>query len=218
MEYIVHYGAMRSLGVFSYTDQILHYGSRVVVRTPRGQEVGTVRCEAGPEIVAKLRKGFHEDRILRPMTETDEIEYRRLLQKEQKNLERCQRIIQEMGIIMELVRVEHIFGGERIVLYYTAAGRVDFRELVKALTAELHTRIEMRQISTREGVKLFPCLGDCGRELCCSSFLHEAQTVTIKMAKLQRVTLDPSKISGHCGRLKCCLRYEHDCYVRKQSE
>ena len=218
MKYIVHYGAMRLLGVFSHNDLVLHYGSRVIVRTPRGQEVGIVRCKAEPELLAKLGSGFFEDRILRSMTEIDEIECQKLQQRELKNLERCKRIIQEMEVIMELVRVEHIFGGERIVLYYTAVGRVDFRELVKVLTAELQTRVEMRQISVREGLRLHPCLGDCGRDLCCCSFLHETPTITIKMAKNQRVTLDPSKISGHCGRLKCCLRYEHDHYVRKQSE
>ena len=218
MKYIVHYGAMRLLGVFSYTDHVFQYGSRVIVRTPRGQEVGIVRCEAEPEIIAKLRKGFIEDRILRQMTETDEAECKRLQQKDQNRLARCKQIIEEMEVVMDLIRVEHIFGGERIIIYYTAVGRVDFRELVKVLTAEFQTRIEMRQVSPREGVKLLPCLGDCGRELCCSSFLNEAPTVTIKMAKIQRVTLDPSKISGHCGRLKCCLRYEHDCYVQKKSE
>ena len=215
MKYIVHYGAMRQLGVFSYTDQTLCYGSRVVVRTPRGQEIGTVRCEASPEIVAKLAKGFHEDIVIRTMTENDEYEGRRLQVLDQENLSRCQQIIQEMGIAMELVRVEHIFSGERMILYYTAGERVDFRELVKVLTTELQMRIEMRQVSSREGVKLFPCLGDCGRELCCC-FMREMPTVTIKMAKIQRVTLDPSKISGHCGRLKCCLQYEHDCYVQKR--
>jgi len=218
MKYIVHYGAMQLLGVFSHADQAFHYGSRVIVKTPRGHEVGTVRCEATPEIMAKLRKGFVEDRILRTMTEADETEYQRLLQKDWESLARCKNIIQEIDVVLELVRVEHIFNGERIVFYFTAVGRVDFRDLVKVLTAEFQTRIEMRQISPREGVKLLPCLGDCGRELCCCGFLHEPPTVTIKMAKLQRVTLDPSKISGHCGRLKCCLRYEHDCYVQKQSD
>jgi len=204
---------MRLLGVFSSTEQIFRHGHRVIVRTPRGQEVGIVRCEATPETVAKLDSDYVEDRIVRGMTEADVVEYQRLRHKEQDYLERCRQIVQEMGIIMDLVRVERMFGGERIVLYYTAEGRIDFRELVKVLAAEFQIRIEMRQISVRDGMKLFSNMGDCGREVCCICFLNEAPAVSIKMAKLQRVTLDPAKISGHCGRLKCCLRYEYDCYV-----
>ena len=218
MKYIVHYGAMRSLGVFSHDNMVLRYGNRVIVKTSRGQEVGTVRCEVTSNVLEKLEGGFIEDRILRSMTEADEIEYRRLQSTAKEKQECCLRIVQEMGIEMEVVLVEHIFGGERIIVYYTADGRIDFRELVKVLVAEFQTRIEMRQINIREGMKLLPNLGECGREVCCGCFLHEAPTVTIKMAKLQRVTLDPAKISGHCGRLKCCLRYEYDCYVEKQKK
>ena len=216
MKYIVHYGAMQLLGVFSHTDLVFQYGNRVIVKTPRGQEVGIIRYEADPEIVAKLDKGFIEDRILRSMTIVDEAKYKRLRHIEQENLERCRQIVQKSEAIMELVRVEHIFGGERMVVYYTAEGRVDFRELVKTLTAEFRMRIEMRQINVREKMKLLPNIGDCGREVCCGCFLRDTPTVSIKMAKLQKVTLDPAKISGHCGRLKCCLRYEHECYAKQQ--
>jgi cell fate regulator YaaT (PSP1 superfamily) len=209
---------MQLLGVFSHADSGFSYGSRVIVKTPRGQEVGTVRCEATQATLEKLEGGFVEDRILRTLTETDEIEYRGLRQLEQEKLESCRTIVREMGLTMELVCVEHIFGGERIVIYYTAEGRIDFRELVKVLTGEFQMRIEMRQISVREKMKLLPHLGDCGREVCCGCFLHEPPAVSIKMAKLQRVTLDPAKIAGHCGRLKCCLRYEHECYVQEQKK
>jgi cell fate regulator YaaT (PSP1 superfamily) len=218
MKYIVHYGAMQLLGVFSHADLLLRYGSRVIVKTPRGQEVGIVRCEATSDMTSKLDGGFIEDQILRLMTETDEVEYRKLQRIEQEKLECCRQIVQDMDISMEVVRVEHIFGGERIVIYYTAHKRIDFRELVKVLAAEFQTRVEMRQINVREGMKLLPSLGDCGREVCCGCFLHETPTITIKMAKLQRVSLDPVKISGHCGRLKCCLRYEYDCYIDKQKK
>ena len=213
-KYIVHYGVMRLLGVFSHANhEEFRYGSRVIVKTSRGQEVGIVRCEASPEILTKLASGFTDDRIIRPMTESDEIECRKLRQGEQKELERCRQIIREMDIVMDLVRVEHIFGGERIIVYYTAEGRVDFRELVKMFAAEFQTRVEMRQIGVRDEMKLLSNIGDCGRDVCCSCYLHEMPIVSIKMAKIQRVTLDPTKISGHCGRLKCCLRYEYDCYV-----
>ena len=218
MKYVVHYGAMRLLGVFSHADSVFRYGSRVVVKTPRGQEVGTVRCEATPEIVAKLDSGFIENRIMRSMTATDEVEYRKLRHIGLEHLERCQQIVREMDISMELVRVELTFGCERMVIYYTADGRVDFRELVKVLTGKFHVRIEMRQINVREKMKLLCNVGDCGREVCCGCFLHDTPTVAIKMAKLQKVTLDPAKISGHCGRLKCCLRYEYDCYAEQQKK
>lgn len=216
MQYIVHYGAMQFLGVFSYAESVFRYGSRVIVKTPRGQEAGVVRCEATSEIVEKLESGFVEDRIIRSMTATDEMECQRLRRKEREYLERCKQIVQEMDIVMELVRVERIFGGERVIIYYIAEGRIDFRELIKMLAAEFQIRIEMRQISTREGMKLLSNIGDCGREVCCTCFLHETPIISIKMAKLQRVTLDPAKISGHCGRLKCCLRYEYDCYIENQ--
>ena len=210
---------MQLLGVFSHADQVIfRYGNRVIVKTPRGQEIGAVRCEATSEIMAKLDSGFVEDKIVRLMTESDEIECRKLRQEEQEKMKRCHQIIQDMGIVMELVRVEHIFGGERLVIYYTAEGRVDFRELVKVLAAEFHVRVEMRQISVRDEMKLLPNIGDCGREVCCSCYLRETPTVTIRMAKIQRVTLDPVKISGYCGRLKCCLRYEHDGYAEESSE
>ena len=216
MKYVVDYGAMRLLGVFSHADLVLRYGSRVIVRTPRGQEVGTVRCEAVPEVLEKLDSDYVEGQVLRSMTKTDEMEYRKLRNIEQGKFERCRQIIQDMEMSLKLVRVERLFGGERMIIYYTADGRVDFRELVKVLTAEFHTRIEMRQINIREGMKLLSNLGDCGREVCCGCFLRETPVVTIKMAKQQKVTLDPSKISGHCGRLKCCLRYEYDCYTEKR--
>ena len=219
MKYMVHYGAMRLLGVFSYADDVaLRYGTRVIVKTPRGQEVGIVRCEATPEILAKLDGGFIEDRIIRPMTESDEFECRKLRQEEQNELERCKQIVQEVGVAMELVRVEHIFGGERLVVYYTAEGRIDFRELVKHLAAEFQIRIEMRQLGIRDEMKLMTNIGDCGRDVCCSCYLREVPIVSIKMAKIQRVALDPVKISGYCGRLKCCLHYELDGYTEKKGK
>ena len=217
MKYIIHYGAMQLLGVFSHADLVLQYGSRVIVKTPRGQEVGTVRYEATPNVLKKFDGGFVEGQILRVMTGTDENKYRRLQSAEQEKLESCRRIAQEMKVEMGLVQVEHIFGGEQIVIYYTAEGRIDFRELVKVLAAKFQTRVEMRQINIREKMKLLSNLGDCGREVCCC-YLRETPIISIKMAKLQRVTLDPAKIAGHCGRLKCCLRYEHDYYVEEQKK
>jgi cell fate regulator YaaT (PSP1 superfamily) len=115
------------------------------------------------------------------------------------------------------VDVEHLFGGERIIVYYLAEGRVDFRELVRRLATEFQTRIEMRQIGVRDEAKLLADYGDCGKTVCCNSHLVEMPPVSMKMAKLQKATLDPTKISGRCGRLKCCLRYEYDTYLDLQA-
>ena len=121
-----------------------------------------------------------------------------------------------MRVELTLVRVEQIFGRERVVVYYVADGRVDFRELVRALAAEFQTRIEMQQIGVRDETKLLADVGDCGREVCCTTFLATMPPVSMKMAKLQKATLDPTKVSGRCGRLKCCLRYEFDAYYELQ--
>jgi cell fate regulator YaaT (PSP1 superfamily) len=219
IKYIVRYGAMRILGVFAYSDHsMFQHGQRVIVRTIRGQESGTVLCQATPESLARIKGEWIEERVIRPMTEADEIEYRRLLTGEKEEFIRCRNIIRKMNIVMDLVRVEHIFGGERIIVYYVADGRVDFRELVKVLASEFQTRIEMRQIGVRDETKLLADFGDCGKEVCCNWYLTEMPPVSMKMAKLQKATLDPTKISGRCGRLKCCLRYEYDHYIETQKE
>jgi cell fate regulator YaaT (PSP1 superfamily) len=119
---------------------------------------------------------------------------------------------------MELVDVEHLFGGERIVFYFLAEKRVDFRDLVKDLAREFQTRIEMRQIGVRDEAKLLADYGDCGKPVCCNTHMVAMPPVSMRMAKLQKSTLDPSKISGRCGRLKCCLRFEQDVYEEHQAE
>jgi len=126
--------------------------------------------------------------------------------------------IVESGLEMQLVDVEHLYGGERIVVYYLAEGRVDFRQLVKDLAKEFQTRIEMRQIGVRDEAKLLADYGDCGKSVCCNTHLSEMPPVSMRMAKLQKATLDPSKISGRCGRLKCCLRYEYETYQQMQKD
>ena len=209
---------MRLLGIFSRSsDELLFHGTRVIVRTNRGQEAGWVLCEATNEAVEALPKGMEEDRMIRIMTTDDEAECRRMRLAEKDEFLRARKIIERMKIVMDLVRVEHIFGGERLIVYYVADGRIDFRELVKVLAAEFQTRIEMRQIGVRDETKLLADIGDCGREVCCNSYLIAMPPVSMKMAKLQKATLDPTKISGRCGRLKCCLRYEYDVYTELQS-
>lgn len=209
---------MRLLGVFGTRggDEFVR-GSRVISRTNRGLEVGEVLCEATESAVKSLKNPVH-GQILRQMTANDSNEIVHIRSKDGDVFETCRRHVEELGLAMQLVDIEHVFGGERIVIYYLADGRVDFRELVRNLASEFQTRIEMKQIGVRDEAKLLADYGDCGKPLCCNTHLSEMSPVSMKMAKLQKATLDPNKISGRCGRLKCCLRYEYDTYVDLQKE
>jgi cell fate regulator YaaT (PSP1 superfamily) len=214
--YVVRFGAMRILGVFAPAgDRCYVRSAHVIVRTDRGLEAGQVLCEASARAVGML-KDPPQGQIFREMTADDIRELSRIHEQEYAQYQVCQRCIEKLQLEMELVDVEHLFGGERIVIYYLAEGRVDFRELVKMLAGEFQTRIEMRQIGVRDEAKLMADFGDCGKPVCCNSHLSEMPPVSMKMAKLQKATLDPSKISGRCGRLKCCLRYEYDMYEEMQ--
>ena len=217
-KYVVRVGVMRMLGVFTTSrGEVLARGAQVITRTDRGLETGEVLCEATDEAVAQIndpRRG----QILRQSTHDDQREASRLRQQALAELATCERLVTEMQLPMQLVDVEHIFGGERIVIYYLAENRVDFRELVKRLASEFQTRIEMRQIGVRDEAKLLADYGDCGKPVCSNTHLSEMPPVSMKMAKLQKSTLDPTKISGRCGRLKCCLRYEYDTYEAMQKE
>jgi cell fate regulator YaaT (PSP1 superfamily) len=215
--YIVRYGAMRMIGVMQpSSDQSYARGTKVIVRTERGLEAGEVLCESSEGLLERLRDP-KEGQILRAMTADDANELIRIHEQEKGEFQVCVRCIADVGLDMELVDVEHIFGGERVVVYYLADGRVDFRELVKRLAGEFQTRIEMRQIGVRDEAKLMADYGDCGKPVCCNTHLVSMPPVSMKMAKLQKATLDPTKISGRCGRLKCCLRYEYETYEEMQS-
>ncbi len=152
------------------------------------------------------------------MTAEDSRELARIQEQAHRELDICQQYVEQLKLSMQLVDVEHIFGGERVVIYYLAESRVDFRELVKLLAGEFQTRIEMRQIGVRDEAKLLADYGDCGIPVCCNTHLVVMPPVSMKMAKLQKATLDPTKISGRCGRLKCCLRYEYETYEQAQRE
>ncbi|MCA9100814.1 MAG: hypothetical protein KDA63_06690 [Planctomycetales bacterium] len=216
--YVVRVGSMRTLGVFSAGRGLeLRRSDRVIARTDRGLEDGEVLCEATPDVVKRM--GEHRrGQVLRHVTPEDENELRRLGGAQDDAFEIFRRHTRELDLEMQLVDVERVFGGERIVFYYLAENRVDFRELVKLLAREFQTRIEMRQIGVRDEAKLLADYGDCGKPVCCNTHLSAMPPVSMKMAKLQKMTLDPSKISGRCGRLKCCLRYEYDTYVDMQAE
>jgi cell fate regulator YaaT (PSP1 superfamily) len=215
--YVVRYGVMRFLGVFSANGGDYRRGTRVIARTDRGLEDGEILCEATEDALACV-KDASEGQILREMTAEDGREMTRIREQAHRELEVCQRYVGSLALVMQLVDVEHIFGGERVVVYYLAENRVDFRELVKLLASEFQTRIEMRQIGVRDEAKLLADYGDCGVPVCCNTHLVQMPPVSMKMAKLQKATLDPTKISGRCGRLKCCLRYEYESYEHVQKE
>ncbi len=216
--YIVRHGVMRFLGEFAPAPDAAYLRNQdVIVLTERGQEVGEVLCEASPramELLTEPTKG----QLVRAMTPADHEQALNLYEKEQAEFVRCGDFVRQRSLQMELVDVEHLFGGERIIFYFLAEKRVDFRELVKDLAREYRTRIEMRQIGVRDEAKLLADYGDCGKPVCCNTHMAVMPPVSMRMAKLQKSTLDPSKISGRCGRLKCCLRFEQDVYEEFQRE
>jgi len=216
--YIVRYGSTRAVGLFSARGQDRFVRSaRVIARTPRGLEAGEVLAEVGDE-QAQPMSNLPGGQIMREMTADDASELTHIQQRERSAFETCQKHVARLGLPMQLVEIEHVFGGERLVIYYLSEERVDFRDLVKGLAAEFQTRIEMRQIGVRDEAKLLADYGDCGQPVCCGTFLSEMPPVSMKMAKVQKATLDPTKISGRCGRLKCCLRYEYDIYEELQQD
>ena len=195
---------------FSPGGQKLSPGDRVIVETARGIECGSVaipnRLIDDGQIIAPL-KG-----IIRRADEQDLQVVEENARKEKEAFKVCQQRIAARGLEMHLVDVEYTFDGNKILFYFTAGGRVDFRELVKDLAGVFRTRIELRQIGVRDESKMLGGLGICGRPFCCSTFLGDFQPVSIKMAKEQNLSLNPTKISGTCGRLMCCLKYEQAAY------
>jgi len=185
-------------------------GDHVIIDTARGCEYGI--CAGGnhripyKDVVAPLRK------VIRKATAQDEKTAAENRQKEKKAYDVCLQKIADHALDMQLVSAEVAFDGSKILFYFTADERVDFRELVKNLASVFHTRIELRQIGVRDKAKMVGGLGICGRPFCCASFLDDFQPVSIKMAKTQNLSLNPTKISGTCGRLMCCLKYEQDAY------
>lgn len=210
---------MRRVGEFSAKDsEEFARNDAVIVRSERGVEWGEVLCPATERTRQFLGQADPPGKILRSVNDADHQKLDELRQRERREFEGCGEMIRERNLQMQLVDVEHLFGGERVVFYYLAEKRVDFRELVKALAKRYRMRIEMRQIGVRDEARLLADYGDCGKPVCCNTHLREMPPVSMKMAKLQKATLDPSKISGRCGRLKCCLRYEYDTYEQYRRE
>ena len=195
---------------FEPNEETFETGDKVIVETVRGVECGEIAIEpkevSENEIVKPLKK------ILRKATEADKKKLEENLKKEAEALTICEQKIEKHGLNMKLVDVDYTLDGSKILFYFTADGRVDFRELVKDLAAVFRTRIELRQIGVRDEAKMLGGLGMCGRPFCCSSYMGDFQPVSIKMAKEQGLSLNPVKISGTCGRLMCCLKYEQEAY------
>lgn len=195
---------------FDPGDLIIDLYQNVIVETARGIEYGQVVVPntevPDEEIVAPLKS------VIRIATEEDRIHYEENVAKEKEAFEICLQKIANHNLEMKLIDVEYTFDNNKVLFYFTADGRVDFRELVKDLASVFRTRIELRQIGVRDEAKMMGGLGVCGRVLCCNSFLGDFQPVSIKMAKEQGLSLNPTKISGACGRLMCCLKYEQEAY------
>lgn len=204
----------REVGKVYYFDpdgQELNKGEHVIVETSRGVECGEVamanRQIADEDISYPLKK------LIRIATDDDMKKVAENKEKEKKAFDICLKKIQEHKLKMKLINVEYTFDNNKILFYFTADGRVDFRELVKDLAYVFRTRIELRQIGVRDEAKMLGGLGICGRPFCCKTFLGDFQPVSIKMAKEQGMSLNPVKISGTCGRLMCCLKYEQEAYT-----
>lgn len=217
-KYIVRYGLMRSLGVMTSRNDVEYRRSmEVIVRSDRGLEVGQVLCEATDDALSHLDQPT-SGQIVREVSGDDVGTIDGIDNARKVKLAACQRHVDALNLEMKLVDVEQLFGGERLVVFYLSDDRVDFRELVKLLAGEFQTRIEMKQIGVRDEAKILADYGDCGKPVCCNNHLAVMPPVSMKMAKLQKATLDPTKISGRCGRLKCCLRYEFDTYEAIQKQ
>lgn len=188
----------------------LHLEQEVIVETARGLEYGKVKI--GPKEVTQQAITPPLKKVLRVATEKDQDHYLENQVKETKAFQICLEKIKQHNLEMKLIDVEYTFDRNKIIFYFTADGRVDFRELVKDLASVFRTRIELRQIGVRDEAKMLGGLGPCGRSLCCATFLGEFEPVSIKMAKEQNLSLNPTKISGICGRLMCCLKYESESY------
>ncbi len=195
---------------FSPGDRVVHKGSHVIVETSRGVEYGVVASEPMELPQEKLTKPVKE--ILRIANERDEEQEASNREKEKEAFRVCQEKIREHNLDMKLINAEYTFDNNKVLFYFTADGRIDFRLLVKDLASVFKTRIELRQIGVRDETRLLGGMGICGRPLCCHSYLTDFVPVSIKMAKEQGLSLNPTKISGVCGRLMCCLKNEEDAY------
>ena len=217
-KYLVRTGAMRVLGEFTSAAGLnAARGDTAIVRTERGLESGDVLCPSTPKALSAIPDPARGE-FLRVAATDDHKKIAQLRDVQKTEFEAGERLVAHHKLAMQLVDIEHLFSGERVVFYFLAEQRVDFRDLVKSMAREFHTRIELRQIGVRDEAKLLADYGDCGKPVCCNTHMVVMPPVSMRMAKLQKSTLDPTKISGRCGRLKCCLRFEQDVYEEFQRE
>jgi cell fate regulator YaaT (PSP1 superfamily) len=211
---------MKAVGVGLRSAAKVHYfdpgelelksGDFVIVEAGDGAEYGVVRGDIREAHERETGRSLHK--ILRIATEEDKRKHEEGLAKRDEAMALCREKIEERGLDMKLIDASFAFDGSKLIFYFTAEERVDFRELVKDLAGAFHKRIELRQVGVRDEAKLLGGMGSCGRPLCCSGWMQHFEPVSIKMAKMQNLSLNPIKISGCCGRLMCCLKYENDIY------
>lgn len=199
---------------FLCDDIPLERNDNCIVRTERGLEYGT--CILPPEPIPEAAKSRYKMSVVRKVTHQDETTFHHIQMEEERAKETCAIRIRERNLPMKLVDAEYTFDRHKIIFYFTADDRVDFRQLVRDLAQDLRTRIELRHIQVRDEAKILGGIGVCGRELCCSTWLREFKPISMKMAKRQNLSLNPSKISGQCGRLLCCLAYENEQYQEQR--
>ena len=190
----------------------LHRNDSCIVRSDRGLEYGV--CDMPPEDCSSEEEKRYKMTIVRRSTHHDDTTYRQIKIDEERAVSACREKIRERELPMKLVECEYAFDRKKVIFYFTAEDRVDFRELVRDLAQDLKARIELRHIQVRDEAKIVGGIGTCGRELCCTTWMREFIPISMKMAKRQNLSLNPSKISGQCGRLMCCLSYENDQYAK----
>ncbi|NLI15928.1 MAG: hypothetical protein GX409_06565 [candidate division Zixibacteria bacterium] len=209
MEYIVEFKGNRRQAYSAPDDLSVEVGKYVIVQAERGEDMGKVTRKAVP---ADIQEGVEIQKIIRLAAPNDLERLKFNRQKEEESFNECLKFIEKHQLKMKLVDVEYQYDCNKITFYFTAEKRVDFRELVKDLAATFRTRIELRQIGVRDEAKRLGGYGVCGKQQCCSCFLPEFKTISTQMARMQNLALNPQKISGNCGRLLCCLRYEQEYY------
>jgi len=206
----VRFPGSRRLHPYNAGDMTVSANEILVVEGDRGHKLGSAVDEP---VEAQWEGNKPPSKVVRKANDFDLKKAQDFKLRETRAFEICQEAIHELQLAMKLVKSEYIYDGSKVIFYFTADGRVDFRELVRVLAQRLRTRIEMYQIGVRDEAKILGGIGICGREFCCSSFLQTFSPVSIRMAKDQGLSLNPSKVSGGCGRLLCCLAYEHESYA-----
>ena len=205
-------------GTLHYMDPLdfgFRVGDLVIANSKRGVEIGRVVSIKSPE---EIDKNITIEKIIKPATKYDVQKQKDHEEDAKRAIKKCKELANKLKLNMKVISAEYTFDGSKLIFHFASEDRVDFRELVKELAAEYRIRIELRQVGARDEIKMYPNLGMCGKEVCCRTFLPDFESVTIKMAKEQGLQINMSKISGACGRLMCCLKYEQDVYKENMKD